>query len=127
VRSDQRYAFPIREESGAPLIVDWAPALAEILADLRAGTPPSTISTRFHLGLAAAIAEVAARIGEERVVLTGGCFQNAFLTEAAIGAIRAAGLVPYWHRNVPPNDGGLALGQALWAASLIERGEVACA
>ena len=127
-RPDERgYAFPILENPGAPLIVDWAPALGEIIADLRTGAPPSTISARFHLGLAAAIAAVAARIGEERVVLTGGCFQNAFLTEAAIGALRAAGLAPYWHRNVPPNDGGLALGQALWAASLIERGEVACA
>jgi hydrogenase maturation protein HypF len=60
-------------------------------------------------------------------VLTGGCFQNAFLTEAAIAALSTAGLVPYWHRLVPPNDGGLALGQAAWVASRLSRGEISCA
>jgi hydrogenase maturation protein HypF len=53
------------------------------------------------------------------VVLTGGCFQNARLTESAVAALRAAGHEPIWHRRVPPNDGGIALGQAAWAAWLM--------
>ena len=51
-------------------------------------------------------------------MLTGGCFQNARLTEAAVAELRAAGLSPWWHERVPANDGGLALGQAWWAARM---------
>ena len=65
--------------------------------------------------LALAIAAVAARIGKATVALTGGCFQNARLTEAAVTELRAAGLTPWWHERVPANDGGLALGQAMVA------------
>ena len=78
----------------------------------------AAISASFHAGLAVAIAEVAARIGEMTVVLSGGCFQNPRLTETTIAALRARGLSPWWHERVPPNDGGLALGQAYWAATM---------
>lgn len=113
------YDFPLNDGAGdAPLQVDWEPALHTILADLRAGADASAISAAFHNGLALAIATVAARIGEENVVLSGGCLQNALLTEATVTALRAAGLVPWWHERVPANDGGLALGQAWWAARM---------
>ena len=114
----RRYEFPVREamETEVRLIVDWQPALEATLADLRAGAVPGMVSDALHNGLAAAIADVAARIGERRVILTGGCFQNARLTEAAIAALRDAGREPVWHQRVPPNDGGIALGQAAWAA-----------
>jgi hydrogenase maturation protein HypF len=59
------------------------------------------------------IVEVAVRAGEHRVALTGGCFQNRYLCEAAIASLRAAGFSTYWHQRVPPNDGGIALGQIL--------------
>ena len=85
------------------------------------------ISAAFHDGLAMAIAEVAVRSGERTVALTGGCFQNARLTESTVAALRAAGLDPVWHRRVPPNDGGLALGQAAWAAWIEKSGESKCA
>jgi hydrogenase maturation protein HypF len=123
-RSRPPYPFPVVADGPAsPLIVDWRPALCEILADVRRSEPAGAIARAFHLGLATAIAEVAVRIGEPAVVLTGGCFQNAFLAEAAIGQLRHGGLTPHWHRSVPPNDGGLAVGQAVWAARLIERGD----
>ena len=57
----------------------------------------------------------ARRTAHNQVVLTGGCFQNRLLTEMAIDRLRAEGFEPYWHQHLPPNDGGLALGQALWA------------
>jgi hydrogenase maturation protein HypF len=113
-----RYEFSVRQakQGEAPLIVDWQPALESSLADLRAGGDTGMVSEALHNGLASAIAEVACRIGEHRVVLSGGCFQNARLTEVAVAALRARGFEPIWHRRVPPNDGGIALGQVTWAA-----------
>ncbi len=93
------------------LVVDWAPMVHAILRDLRAATPSGTIAARFHDTLADMIVAVAVRVGEPRVVLTGGCFQNRLLTERAVHGLRDAGFSPYWHQRVPPNDGGLALGQ----------------
>ncbi len=120
----RRYEFSVRQatQGDAPLIVDWQPALESSLADIGAGAGVGVVAEALHSGLALAIAEVASRIGEHRVVLSGGCFQNARLTELAIGALRTGGFDPTWHRQVPPNDGGIALGQAAWAA-WCERGE----
>jgi hydrogenase maturation protein HypF len=122
------YEFPIREPTrrDAPWIIDWQPALQATLVELRSGATPGAISAALHSGLARAIAEVAVRTGERRVVLTGGCFQNARLTEAAVEALRDAGCQPIWHRRVPPNDGGIALGQAVWAAWMERRREMPC-
>jgi len=100
---------------------------SRFVAVLLAGVPPAQISAALHDGLATAIADVAARAGERTLVLTGGCFQNARLTERAIAALRAAHLEAVWHRRVPPNDGGLALGQAAWAAWIEKSGEAKCA
>ncbi|MHA1113639.1 MAG: Kae1-like domain-containing protein, partial [Alphaproteobacteria bacterium] len=79
-----------------------------------------------HAALARAIVAVARRFaacddGIARVALTGGCFQNAVLAEAAAEGLEAAGIEVLLHRRVPPNDGGLALGQAAWAARLLAR------
>jgi len=126
--SRRAYELPLREASPpARLIVDWRPALAAALADLRAGTAPGAVAAALHDGLAAAIAAVACRSGQDRVILTGGCFQNARLTEAAVAALRAAGREPIWHRRVPPNDGGVALGQAVWAGWCERGGFPSCA
>ena len=108
-------------------IVDWAPALQAIFEDLEAGLPVGRTATKFHAGLANAIADVAGRIGVKTVMLTGGCFQNKALTERAVDALEQASHHAYWHEAVPPGDGGLALGQAYWAARMIEAGELPCA
>lgn len=112
------YRLAIRqgETNDDDLMIDWEPALVELIADLRAGAAPEEISDAFHNGLAVAIVEVASRVGEARVLLTGGCFQNARLTEATVAALSEKGFEPMSHRWIPPNDGGLALGQAVWAA-----------
>jgi hydrogenase maturation protein HypF len=124
----RRYRFPIQQgDYKTTLIVDWELALGEALADLRAGVPSAQISEALHDGLATAIADVAVRAGQRTVALTGGCFQNARLTESTVAALRAAGLDAVWHRRVPPNDGGLALGQAAWAAWTEKSGEAKCA
>jgi hydrogenase maturation protein HypF len=97
----------------APLVIDWEPLVWGLLADLRQGVTTGKIAAKFHNALVEAILTVAEVIGEERVVLTGGCFQNRCLTERAIKRLRDAGFHPYWHQRVPPNDGGIALGQIM--------------
>lgn len=127
--SGRRYTFPVRGplEGEGPLIVDWQPAVEAAIADWRAGGTADAVSEALHNGLAAAVAEVATRIRERPVILTGGCFQNACLTETTVAALREAGCEPIWHRRVPPNDGSLALGQAAWAAWCEQRRSTACA
>jgi hydrogenase maturation protein HypF len=97
-------------------VVDWGPVVGALIAERRRGATVESIAAAFHETLAEAIVEVARRAGEERVVLTGGCFQNRLLTERAVERLGAAGFRPYWHQRIPPNDGGLALGQAAAAA-----------
>ena len=63
--------------------------------------------------MAAAIVTVAARAGLERVVLSGGCFQNRYLLERTVARLEAEGFRPAWPQRVPPNDGGIALGQVV--------------
>ena len=86
-----------------------------LLADLKRGLAVSQISARFHNALAEAIVAVARQIGQQRVVLSGGCFQNRYLTERTIRRLQEEGFRPYWHQRVPPNDGGIALGQVVAA------------
>ncbi len=94
-------------------IVDWRPMLRAILADLDTGAEPGEISGKFHATLAAMILAAAKCVGEETVLLTGGCFQNALLLDHAAEALEQSGFAVHTHRQVPPNDGGLALGQVM--------------
>jgi hydrogenase maturation protein HypF len=98
------------------LVVDWRPTLATLIAARRNGVPADDLAAGFHAALAEGIAAVARRIGVESVLLTGGCFQNALLTERTVARLRLVGCAPFWHHRVPPNDGGLAVGQAVFAA-----------
>jgi hydrogenase maturation protein HypF len=93
------------------LTIDWAPLFVRLLAAGRAGEDPSGPASLFHSTMAGTIARVACDVGLERVVLTGGCFQNRILCERTIGALRARGFRVYWHQRIPPNDGGIAAGQ----------------
>jgi hydrogenase maturation protein HypF len=116
------YEFEIVATPGAPAVVDWRPAIARLLSDRTSGVPRAVIAARFHNGLATAIATVAHGVGERRVALTGGCFQNRRLTESAIARLRGAGHEVLVHRQVPPNDGGVSLGQAAVAAARLAGG-----
>jgi hydrogenase maturation protein HypF len=97
-------------------MIDWVPPLLELIQERKRGAPPEPLAGALHDGLSAAIVDVARRIGRRRVVLTGGCFQNARLTERTVDLLCAAGFAPYFHQRIPPNDGGLAVGQAVFAA-----------
>ena len=108
--ADRPYAIRLRDG-----VVDWEPVVLEILRDSNSGVSAANIARRLHETLAAAMVLVAQSVGIENVVLTGGCFQNKLLTELAVEHLRAAGFRPYWHQRVPPNDGGIALGQVVAA------------
>ena len=90
-----------------------------ILSDLRRGVEVGIMAARFHNGLVAGAVAVAQAVGHPRIALSGGCFQNRRLTEQMAQALRRAGFEVLLHRQVPPNDGGISLGQvAVAAASL---------
>jgi hydrogenase maturation protein HypF len=115
---DDRYDFALR--GADPLLLDWEPLFRDILRDRDAGVAVGAICARFHNALAEAIVEVAKRIGVPRVALTGGVFQNRYLTERAFRRLESEGFRPFTHQRVPPNDGGIALGQVLVAAARID-------
>lgn len=112
------YEFGLPENDGSsPIVIDWGPMMREILRDADRRVAAGEIATKFHHTLAAIILAVAGRAGLKQVVLSGGCFQNRHLTEQTVLALKRAGYSPYWQRRIPPNDGGIALGQ-LAAAGL---------
>ncbi|MAS33833.1 MAG: carbamoyltransferase HypF [Anaerolineaceae bacterium] len=109
--SSRRYSFGFDDG-----MLDWEPMLRRILDDLDNGIDKGEIAAKFHNTLVDMVLAVARRIGERFVVLSGGCFQNKYLLEATIDRLWAEGLTPYWPQQVPPNDGGIALGQVMAAA-----------
>ena len=112
-----RYPFAI-DDRATPWEIDLRPLVRALVADLLAGTPATCIAAKFHNTLVATTAEcvraAARRLGRLPVVLSGGCFQNARLTEGVVAALMPD-LAVHVHRDVPPGDGGIALGQALVA------------
>ncbi|MGW4856578.1 Kae1-like domain-containing protein, partial [Streptomyces sp. NPDC004288] len=105
---------------GAPLAADPAPLLAAVVADVLDGTPAAVVAARFHQALARLVRRVCAAArdasGLETVALTGGVFANTVLSSACAAGLREDGFTVLRHRLVPPNDGGLALGQLVVAA-----------
>lgn len=103
-------------QADGPLIVDWRPTFAGIVAALEDGAAIEPLAAAFHDALVEAVIMVARQVGIRSALMTGGCFQNARLIERAVARLRAEGFTPYWHHLVPPNDGGLAVGQIAFAA-----------
>lgn len=113
-------AYPFALTPNDPVVVDWEPAIDAVLRDLNAEVPRGIISTKFHKMLSSMILAVAEKFGEPRVILSGGCFQNRRLAETVVADLIAHDFQPFWHRQIPPNDGGISLGQVI-AASWLER------
>jgi hydrogenase maturation protein HypF len=120
---ERRYGYEI-DRQRLPWTVDLRQMTCHIVRDVLAGVSAPTISARFHNTLVAATAEVvracAEMFGALPVVLTGGCFQNARLAESLARHL-ASRFTVHLHRDVPPGDGGLALGQAVAAGAIARR------
>jgi len=124
--TDEAYEFRLLAADAMPaplanftakpkIVLDWQPLVAAVMADVHRGIPSGLISAKFHHALAEAVLDITKIRGENRVALSGGCFQNRYLTERIVTRLRAEGFVPYWHQRVPTNDGGIALGQIVAA------------
>lgn len=111
---DRRYFEPAH-------IVNWEPAFIAILADLSAHVSSGVISARFHNTLCEIAVDVAKHAGIDRVVLSGGCFQNKYLTERVVKELGRNGFRAYWHQRVPTNDGGISLGQMFVALQRLRK------
>ncbi len=113
---------PAPQPDGHPLLtLNPAPLWRSLLCDLHQSTDPALIAARFHLGLVKAIAHLIHHLHQTysftHIALTGGVFQNRILTEQLMQhlAICQPELTTLVHHYVPPNDGGLSLGQAVVA------------
>jgi hydrogenase maturation protein HypF len=115
-REEVAWPFPLVPREGAPALLDWEPLLRALLEDLGRGVNAGRLAARFHNSLVDGIARTAEAAGEARVALTGGCFQNRLLFERAAKRLSALGFTVLLHREVPPNDGGISLGQVLAGA-----------
>jgi hydrogenase maturation protein HypF len=120
--------YPVVITGGDPAVIDAAPVVRGVVDDVRAGTPVPVIAGRFHATVAAAVLTGCRRIrratGLSRVVLSGGVFQNVTLLDEAVRALGRSGFEVFTHHLVPPNDGGIALGQAAVAHARLQHGRV---
>jgi hydrogenase maturation protein HypF len=117
------YAFALTSPSGRPgecpdaVVADAAPVVRAVVEDVRRGVPGSVVAARFQAGVAALVAELAdlerGRTGLDVVALGGGVFQNALLLGSSVRLLEERGFTVLRPRLLPPNDGGIALGQIL--------------
>ena len=122
IKTDDVYSFSVEKCSCNKVAhnVVGSQLIKEILNDIKSGISKNLISAKFHNTLADIIVDFAVISNCERVVLSGGCFQNKYLMEKSVKSLKEKGFLPYWHQRVPPNDGGISLGQIV-AAMKIEK------
>ncbi|MGZ8802239.1 MAG: carbamoyltransferase HypF [Mycobacterium sp.] len=110
-----RYRFDAQVAVDAPALIDPAPLLCAVVHDVRNGVPAGVIGARFHAAVAELIVDLAVECatGPNTVALSGGVFQNVMLLRDSSTALTDKGFEVLTHRRVPPNDGGIALGQLM--------------
>jgi len=110
VRINPHLHYPTRLIEADCLILDWQPSLSGVLSDLKQHSREQ-IAANIHHSLADWVFIIAEKTQSSGLVLSGGCFQNAYLVEAIVNAKQAQHYTLFRHATIPPNDGGLALGQ----------------
>ncbi|MEW6599435.1 MAG: carbamoyltransferase HypF [Nitrospirota bacterium] len=116
--SDETSSYPFAVQDG---VIDQRPMIEMIVNDVRSGAPSGLISRKFHNTIVEIILNTAVQLKEKTgtsyAALSGGVFQNSFLLERAFYGLKERGLKPLIHQTVPPNDGGISLGQAVYGNS----------
>ena len=92
-------------------LVNWEIMIGQVLSDRDNDISAGIISKKFHNTLSEIIIAIAKKVQEPKVVLSGGCFQNRYLVEHTVQRLQEEQFLPYWHQRIPPNDGGIAVGQ----------------
>lgn len=117
------YCFDINKE-GEIYLIDSAPVIRSIVDDLMNSVDASNISSKFHRSVVEMMVQVSKLLREEtginEVALSGGVFQNLFIRNIGTKRLREEGFKVYNHNNIPPNDGGISVGQVAIASKLIE-------
>jgi hydrogenase maturation protein HypF len=117
--------YPFDLTGSAPIVIDLRATIRAIAADHAQEKPPEEIAARFHRTLAAAILEICLRLRKDlaldHICLSGGTFQNHILLVSTVLELRRHGFEVFLHTQVPANDGGIALGQAVIANALMRR------
>lgn len=107
------------DTAASPWKIKWQGIVKNIVDDLQQEIPVSAISQKFHNTMALIISDTSERVGKETglqdVILSGGVFQNVLLLEKSVALLSQRGMNVHTHSRVPPNDGGLSLGQAVVA------------
>jgi hydrogenase maturation protein HypF len=106
------------EGTGELQNLNWGGMVQGILKDLGNNLDKTLISAKFQNSLVEGVIKATEVFGQNKVLLSGGCFQNKNLLESCARRLRESGLGVYWPREVPPNDGGLSLGQAVIARAV---------
>ncbi len=123
--AQESYPYCIAEDNGIR-IVRLKDLLSSVVEDLRHGTSSATIAVRFHNTVAQLIDEMCRLMADEtgisQVALSGGVFQNRLLLRRSVSLLEASGLQVLTHRQVPCNDGGISLGQAVIAGFAAQTG-----
>jgi hydrogenase maturation protein HypF len=111
-------------EEARKTIVDWRQLVQDMLEGAQKGVSIGRLAAEFHNTLAEIIVAIARQATTPQVALTGGCFQNRYLLERTVRRLQEEDFRPFWHQRIPPNDGGVAVGQVIGAArALAARGE----
>ena len=111
-RTEDNYTYAITGTK-YPQIINWKPIIQEIIQDIFNKVSYRIISTKFHNTLAEITVNIAKKSQVKNILLAGGCFQNKYLIERVISRLEQEHMVPFFHQHVPPNDGGIALGQIM--------------
>jgi hydrogenase maturation protein HypF len=125
---DEAGSYPFEIVDGLEAQIDLRPTIDKIVRDLAAMTPKNAIASRFHNTVATFVVEVCRRMksrtGLSRVCLSGGTFQNIYLIRRSTQYLEDAGFAVFTHATVPPNDGGISLGQAVIANEILRNENV---
>lgn len=113
-KSDDYYSFNIKEEDDCSVISFYS-LFTELMDDLIRKVPKALVAVKFHNSIVRIVVEMCGRLSKryklKRVVISGGCFQNKYLVEKVVMGLKESGYEVYYHQQLPPNDGGISLGQ----------------